>query len=500
MRDFEKLKNNFRNSDDLSRSNGTALFLLTIEELLLSIVYVIETLKGNYSPIVITLLLITFITSIIIGWTSYLKKTDNTMIKHLISYGFATFYTILLLGKYSTISLFSVIPLLVIITVYNDFKYTLKCNISVIIQNILLYSYYNFIKQDLSFDANIIFAQLLILAPTCLCSILISKTNIDINNRKVTDINKEKDKLANILDNIIEKSEAISSKVSNINDKMYSLKESSVNTKNSMSEVNQGSTDTATAVQNQLIKTEEIQSHIKTIKHVSDIITSNILEAKKIINEGQSSIDNLICYGKISKDSSSQAKDELTKLTKYASKMNSIVDIINNVASQTGLLSLNASIEAARAGDAGKGFSVVANEISNLATQTQNATQEITDLINNISNELDIVINAINILIDNNNSQNDYATSTASNFQRITDNSNNIESASTTLSEDIKILTNANNIISDNIQSISAISEEVLAHSQLTYEISDKNTTIVSNVQELINSLLEDAQELKSLS
>lgn len=500
MRDFEKTKNNFRNSDDLSRSNGTALFLLTIEELLLSIIYIIETLKGNFSPIIITLLLITFITSIIIGWPAYLKKTDNTMIKHLISYGFATFYTILLLGKYSTTSLFSVIPMLIIITVYNDFKYSVKCNVSLIIQNILLYSYYNFIKQGISFDSNIIFSQLLIIVPTCFCSIITSKTNIDINNRKINDINREKDKLTNILGNIIEKSEAISSKVSNINDKMYTLEESSINTKNSMSEVNQGSTDTATAVQNQLIKTEEIQTHIETVKNVSDTITSNILEAKKIIYEGQSSIDNLIKYGKISKDSSAKAKDELTKLTKYASKMNSIVDIINNVASQTGLLSLNASIEAARAGDAGKGFSVVANEISNLATQTQNATQEITDLINNISNELATVINVINTLIDNNNFQNDYATSTASNFERITDNSNNIESASTILSKDIKVLANANNIISDNIQSISAISEEVLAHSQLTYEISDKNTTIVSNVQELINSLLEDAKELKSLS
>ena len=196
LRDFEKLKNNFRNSDDLSRSNGTALFLLTIEELLLSIIYVIETLKGNFSPIIITLLLMTFITSIIIGWSSYLKKTNNKMIKHLISYGFAIFYTILLLGKYSTISLFSVIPMLVITTVYNDFKYSMKCNISVIIHNTLLYSYYNFIKQDLNFDANIIFTHLFIIAPICLCSILISKTNIDINNRKVNDINKEKNKLS----------------------------------------------------------------------------------------------------------------------------------------------------------------------------------------------------------------------------------------------------------------------------------------------------------------
>lgn len=475
------------------------MFLLSFEELALSIMYIIETIKGNYSPILISLLLITFIASMSIGWSMYLKKTNHPMIKYLISYGFAIFYTILLIGEHTIISFFSMLPILVIITVYNDFKYSLRCNIGVIVENILFCLYYHFTNQGTSFGIDSIFSQLLITLLTCFCSISISKTNIDINNRKVNHINEEKDKLSNVLNNIIDKSESITLKVSNINDEINVLESSSINAKNSMSEINQISTDTATAIQNQLLKTEEIQNHIGTVKHVSDTITSNILEAKRIIIEGQSSIDNLINYGKISKDSSAKAKNELTKLTKYTSKMNSIVDIINNVASQTGLLSLNASIEAARAGEAGKGFSVVANEISNLATQTQNATQEITELIDNISNELTTVINVINTLIENNNSQNDYATSTARNFEKITNNSDNIESASNTLNEDIIILANANNIISDNIQSISAISEEVLANSQITYEISDKNVTIVSNVQELIIALLEDAIELKNI-
>lgn len=65
--------------------------------------------------------------------------------------------------------------------------------------------------------------------------------------------------------------------------------------------------------------------------------------------------------------------------------MHSIIELIDNITTQTSLLALNASIEAARAGEAGRGFSVVASEISNLATQTQDATVDITTLIENIS-------------------------------------------------------------------------------------------------------------------
>lgn len=79
--------------------------------------------------------------------------------------------------------------------------------------------------------------------------------------------------------------------------------------------------------------------------------------------------------------------------------MNSIVEIISNIASQTSLLALNASIEAARAGEAGRGFSVVASEISTMANQTTDATQEITDLIGNVSSAVTSVVEVVKDMI-----------------------------------------------------------------------------------------------------
>lgn len=74
----------------------------------------------------------------------------------------------------------------------------------------------------------------------------------------------------------------------------------------------------------------------------------------------------------------------MQKLEATSSQIVKILDVIKKIASQTNLLALNASIEAASAGDAGRGFAVVANEVKELATQTSQATEEISGQINDI--------------------------------------------------------------------------------------------------------------------
>ena len=134
-----------------------------------------------------------------------------------------------------------------------------------------------------------------------------------------------------------------------------------------MQEVSSGASETANAVQNQSLQTQAIQEKVDQVNAASQEISQNMQRTIEMVSEGNSSMESLVQLVDISVANSEDAAGKLNTLNQYMEKMNSIVELIGDITSQTSLLALNASIEAARAGDAGKGFSVVASEITGMA-------------------------------------------------------------------------------------------------------------------------------------
>ncbi|MBR4759607.1 MAG: chemotaxis protein, partial [Lachnospiraceae bacterium] len=200
-------------------------------------------------------------------------------------------------------------------------------------------------------------------------------------------------------------------------------------------------------------------------------------------------MNNLELEVEASREHSDSAAKELEQLEGYTQQMQTIVELINNVADQTSLLALNASIEAARAGEAGRGFSVVATEISNLANQTQAATDDIQQLIANINHKLDDVAKAINTFIEGSAKQHDVALETVKSLGTIQTDTSSIEHNAEGLTTAVERLADANRKIVESIQNISAITEEVSAHSNETYESSRTNTETVNEMMGIVEHL-----------
>ena len=130
------------------------------------------------------------------------------------------------------------------------------------------------------------------------------------------------------------------------------------------------------------------QGRFETMHEFSRSLTDQAQQTAEISRSGEESINGLVSSSKKSQESFADIVEKVVKLADSVSNINNIIGIIICIARQTNLLSINATIEAARAGVAGKAFSVVAEEIKKLATDTQSAGENITEIIINITNEV----------------------------------------------------------------------------------------------------------------
>ena len=209
----------------------------------------------------------------------------------------------------------------------------------------------------------------------------------------------------------------------------------------------------------------------------------------KALAEGKQDIEHLASEVEASVDNGTEVTEKLENLNQYMDEMNSIVELIGGITNQTSLLALNASIEAARAGEAGRGFSVVATEISGMATRTKEATVHITELISNVSNAIMEVVGVVSNMINGINEEKTGASNAEESFESIEDNTRTIQKNADTLSRSISELQNANKEIIDSIQTISAISQQVSAHAGETMQAEEENLNVMQDVSAIMQKL-----------
>ncbi|MBO4808779.1 MAG: hypothetical protein J5537_07025 [Lachnospiraceae bacterium] len=479
--------------------NKAANIMYTVIATALSLANIYVLIVGNQTA-AITIALTAFLVILaVVLWVLYKGNPDTELIRHFIAVGFGLYYTVNCFIANQRLVFVYAIPLLLLLGMYNDVKFSTLVSVicsSVAVVHSVYVSYTNGWAPG-EVDAMLIEAIIMIIFAAF--SIAVSKISTRINEEKIEVINEAGEKTNNMLSEIMEISGTMIEQVNEIAVKMETLVTSSQETLDAMTEVQTGTTDTADSIQNQLYKTEEIQAQIDKVTGAAGNIGDNVVVTVDACHEGRDNMKILMEQTVVSENAGNDVMNEVAELKDITAKMESIVELINNVASQTSLLALNASIEAARAGDAGRGFAVVATEISNLASQTQTATGNISTLIDSISGKMNEVVSAINTLIESNKNQNTAATTAEESFQKIIESIRQIRTNSNILTEIVSTLAAANGEIVEGIQTISAITEEVSAHSTTTCDSTRNNQSVVQDTLDVVESMLSNAEKLKAI-
>lgn len=482
---------------ELARENTVAMNCHFLVCGIISIAYFVEFLKGDGTLLYVLATIILAMGPVVGEIICYKKQHDTKMIKHFVGIGYAILYTFVMFTTNNHFTFVYVIPMLIAITVYNDFKYSLPIEVGVVIVNVIQLAL--FFKRGIYTKADMasVEIQFFVIVLICGIQLYVSIVAEKLNQKKLAELKAEHEKTEELLTRIMDTSDKMTQQITESAQKTASLGESMQAMKESMEEVNSGSNDTAEAVQSQLNQTEEIQAMVEQVEKGTENIIDSMNQNKEAIAQGNANVGILVKQAEETVESGKKVTEELSQLDTYMSQMNSILDIINSITSQTSLLALNASIEAARAGETGRGFAVVASEISQMAQQTKDSTVQISQLIENVSNAIQMVVEVSGSMISMIESQNETTEKTAESFTVIEKNSDNVYGQSNELAAYVTKLADANKKIVDSISTISAISEEVAAHASDTLSATESNNVIVEELAALSGQLETLAQELK---
>lgn len=309
-------------------------------------------------------------------------------------------------------------------------------------------------------------------------------------------LDDEKNQQKLILEDVMHVADEVRKGTKESMEHMNELNRSTDVVNSAVEDISESTNSTAENIQTQTIMTQNIQESIEETIKCSDAMVESAKRTEELNGQNQEIINTLKQQSVTISETNNNVAAVMKILTERASDVRSIADTIFSISNQTNLLALNASIESARVGEAGRGFAVVADEIRQLAEMTRKETENIANILGELSDKAVEAGTAVAESVDATAQQEKLIEKASESFSAMNENVEDMTKNISRIDQMLEELSKSNNQIVDNILQLSATTQEVTAAAMQASEMSQNNLESANETKELLEGILEVSEQL----
>ena len=305
--------------------------------------------------------------------------------------------------------------------------------------------------------------------------------------------------IGDIIENILNQAESLSAFSEELTASGEEVASTAQQVGESIQQVASGAEEQSAQVEETNSKLSQLISEINNVEKMSAEMDQQADNVMDNIDNGNQSLNNSVQEIENVKDNANQVAVKIGNLGELSNKIGEIVDLINDIAAQTNLLALNAAIEAARAGEAGRGFSVVADEIRQLAEESEAATNQIGSLVTEIQDNVGSAVSKMDeagVVVDKSVSA---IENTGTAFTEINGAALKLSDLIEMIREKSKKVNTNSQDVEANIKEIASVSQEAASNSEEVAAASEEQSASTEEIVSAAENLSEMANDLTEL-